>query len=106
MRRFITVAAFACIAAFWGTTSSAQGIPQGTYQQTCNNVSVSGDTLVANCQDANGTWRTTQLPDFQRCTSESAMTTETFVAQTQAMARHRPGGEMVRGDPTFRAAVT
>ncbi len=70
MRRFITMAAFACIAAFWGTTSSAQGIPQGTYQQTCNNVSVSGDTLVANCQDANGAWRTSQLPGFQRCTSE------------------------------------
>ncbi len=71
MRRFLTVAAFACIAIFWGTTSSAaQGIPQGTYQQTCNNVSVNGDTLIANCQDANGTWRTTQLPGFQRCTSE------------------------------------
>jgi hypothetical protein len=70
MRRFLAVAAFACIAAFWGTASSAQGIPQGTYQQTCNNVSVSGDTLIANCQDANGTWRTTQLPGFQSCTSE------------------------------------
>jgi len=70
MRRFLTVAAFICIAAFWGTTSSAQGIPQGTYQQTCNNVSVSGDTLIANCQDSNGTWRNTQLPGFQRCSSE------------------------------------
>lgn len=70
MRRFLTVAAFTCIAVFWGTTSSAQGIPQGTYQQTCNNVTVNGDTLIANCQDANGTWRPTQLPGFQRCTSE------------------------------------
>jgi hypothetical protein len=70
MRRFLTVAAFACIAIFWGTTSSAQGIPQGTYQQTCNNVSVNGDTLIANCQDANGTWRSAQLPGFQSCTSD------------------------------------
>lgn len=70
MRRFLTMAAFICIAAFWGTTSSAQGIPQGSYQQTCNNVSVSGNTLIANCQDASGNWRSTSLPGFQSCTSE------------------------------------
>jgi hypothetical protein len=57
-------------AALWGTATMAQGIPQGSYQQTCNNVSVNGDTLLANCQDASGTWHSASLPGFQRCTSE------------------------------------
>jgi CVNH domain len=54
----------------WGAACLAQGIPQGSYQQTCNSVSVNGDTLVANCQDANGNWHSASLPGFQRCNSE------------------------------------
>ena len=106
MRRFLTVAAFACIAIFWGTTSSAQGIPQGTYQQTCNNVSVNGDTLIANCQDANGTWRSAQLPASRAAPAISAMTTGICIARTLVMARLSPGEEMVRRDLMFRPAVT
>lgn len=64
------VLAFVAAVALWGTASMAQGIPQGSYQQTCNNVSVNGDTLLASCQDANGTWHSASLPGFQRCTSE------------------------------------
>jgi CVNH domain len=45
----------------------AQGIPQGSYQQTCNNVAVNGAVLVANCQDNRGHWRNAQLPAFQSC---------------------------------------
>ena len=48
------------------------GIPAGTYTQTCRNVSVQGDRLVAECQKRNGDWRQTSLDDFQRCTSAPA----------------------------------
>jgi hypothetical protein len=51
-------------------TIMAQGIPQGSYQQTCNNVAVNGNVLTANCQDSRGNWINAQLPDVQRCGSD------------------------------------
>ncbi|HEY2115016.1 MAG TPA: CVNH domain-containing protein, partial [Candidatus Angelobacter sp.] len=51
-------------------TIMAQGIPQGSYQQTCNNVAVNGNVLTANCQDSRGNWINAQLPDMQRCGSD------------------------------------
>jgi hypothetical protein len=70
MRRSLELALILAVMALWGTACLAQGIPQGSYQQTCNSVSVNGDTLVANCQDANGSWHNASLPGFQRCGSE------------------------------------
>jgi CVNH domain len=70
MRRPVGLLLLASLIALWGGACLAQGIPQGSYQQTCNSVSVNGDTLLANCQDANGTWHSASLPGFQRCTSE------------------------------------
>lgn len=69
MQRSIPIFLVAFVAALWGTAAMAQGIPQGSYQQTCNNISVNGDTLVATCQDANGSWHSTSLPGFDRCTT-------------------------------------
>ena len=51
-------------------TIMAQGIPQGSYQQTCNNVAVNGNVLTANCQDSRGNWVNAQLPEIQRCNSD------------------------------------
>ncbi len=70
MRRYLLIALFALAVTIWGTEAWAQGIPQGSYQQTCSSVSVNGDTLVANCQDTNGTWHSASLPGFQNCSSE------------------------------------
>jgi hypothetical protein len=39
----------------------------GTYQQSCKNIKVSGDTLYARCKDTNGNYRDTQLPNVSRC---------------------------------------
>ena len=52
-------------AAQWG-----QQVPPGSYQQTCRNVGVRGDTLYADCQDANRNWQRTQLNDYNRCPGE------------------------------------
>jgi hypothetical protein len=72
MRRIFmfAVPALALFVLTMGTSSMAQGIPQGSYQQTCNNVAVNGNILSANCQDSHGNWISAQLPDSQRCSSD------------------------------------
>jgi CVNH domain-containing protein len=64
------VHAFFILILLAGATCLAQGIPQGSYQQNCKSVSISGDTLIATCQDADGHWRSTQLQGFANCSSE------------------------------------
>jgi hypothetical protein len=58
--------------AFWnpGTTCAAQSRPSGSYQQTCRDIGVNGSGLHATCKDTNGNWQSTQLADYQNCTSE------------------------------------
>ena len=55
---------------FAGTSSSAQQVPGGSYQQTCRNIGVRGNTLYAECQDTDRHWRSTQLRDYNRCRGE------------------------------------
>lgn len=52
-----------------GTTSALQG-PSGSYQQTCRNIAVRGNSLYAECQDTDRHWRSTQLADYQRCNGD------------------------------------
>jgi len=52
-----------------GIRSAAQA-PGGSYQQTCRNIGVRGNTLYADCQDTNRNWRSTQLRDYNRCRGE------------------------------------
>jgi len=48
------------------------GIPPGTYIQTCRNISASGNRLNAECQNRNGRWRRTSLDDVDLCISPIA----------------------------------
>jgi CVNH domain len=41
--------------------------PQGSYIQSCQNVSTNGNTLQASCQKKNGKWRQTSLRNYNRC---------------------------------------
>jgi len=43
------------------------GIPGGSYAQTCQNIRVSGDDLTATCQKSRGGWRDTKLDGYQSC---------------------------------------
>ncbi len=45
-------------------------LPRGSYQQTCQDISVSGDTLQASCQKRNSKWRQTSLRNYNRCTGD------------------------------------
>jgi hypothetical protein len=41
--------------------------PAGSYTQTCRNVQVQGDQLIAECQDMQGNWIQTTLPSISAC---------------------------------------
>jgi hypothetical protein len=45
-------------------------VPRGSYAQSCQNISTSGDTLQASCQKKNGKWRQTSLRNYNRCDGE------------------------------------
>src|SRR6476620_6585555 len=79
-----------------GISSNAQGIPQGSYQQTCNNVAVNGNVLTANCQDSRGNWINAQLPDVQRCGSD--ITNDNGVLRC-ASSGYGPGGYQAGNGP-------
>ena len=42
----------------------------GTYTQTCRNVQKNGDTITANCEKKNGSWRQTSISNFRTCLSQ------------------------------------
>lgn len=58
--------------ALWtpGMTANAQQVPSGSYQQTCQNIGVRGDTLYASCRNVNGGWQNTELRDYNRCNGQ------------------------------------
>jgi|SRR5579883_2192436 len=41
--------------------------PSGSYTQTCREIHMEGDRIVARCQTADGGWHNTALEDFDRC---------------------------------------
>ena len=97
MRRICMFAllAFALTVLTQGTIM-AQGIPQGSYQQTCNNVAVNGNVLSANCQDSRGNWINAQLPDMQRCNGDI---TNDNGALRCASSSYGPGGYQAGNGP-------
>jgi hypothetical protein len=47
-----------------------QGPPPGSYRQTCANIQMRNGTVFANCQDTDGRWRSTVLPDAYNCVGD------------------------------------
>jgi hypothetical protein len=56
----------------WSAAAQAQGVPQGSYLQSCGNVGIQGDTLVANCRTADGRDRRAALNAVSRCVGDIA----------------------------------
>src|ERR1700743_1187601 len=51
-----------------GYQSTAQvGLPGGTYSQTCQEIHLHGDDLVARCTTASGDWKDAKLDDYNKC---------------------------------------
>jgi len=67
MRRWITGWAIALLCIAIQGLGWAQSVPSGSYQQSCRNLGVRDNVLIANCQDSDGKWEATQLRDYQSC---------------------------------------
>jgi len=54
----------------WVQPATAQGVPGGSYLQSCGGARVEGDRLVATCRRADGGEQRTALPDVRRCVGD------------------------------------
>lgn len=64
--------ASAALAAFlvgvgWVSAAQAQGVPQGSYLQSCSEIRMRGDTLVAYCRRPDGYANWTWINQVHRC---------------------------------------
>ena len=64
-------AALLLAAAVCAQPAHAQRAPQGSYLNSCRNVGMDGDRLIADCRRPDGSWERTAL-DTDRCTGDIA----------------------------------
>ncbi len=71
MRNLIRLGLIAMAMAFCtGSAFCVQGPPPGSYRETCANIQMRNGTLFANCQDVDGRWRSTVLPEAYECVGD------------------------------------
>ena len=68
--KIIATAIAVIIVVYCSGPAQAQGIPQGSYQQTCANVQIRGDTLRATCRGRDNREQRSSLAGFQRCVGD------------------------------------
>src|SRR6266481_4746849 len=51
-------------------SSAAMDNPPGSYQQTCREINMRGDTLRAKCETTSGGWVRTSLNDADQCAGD------------------------------------
>ena len=54
----------------WISVAQAQGVPPGSYRQSCGDARIEGGALVATCRTAHGTMQRTALPAVNRCSGD------------------------------------
>jgi hypothetical protein len=54
----------------WSMPVQAQGLPQGTYLNTCTGAHLEGDTLVARCRTPDGREQRSALAGVNRCVGD------------------------------------
>jgi hypothetical protein len=63
--------AFLLAAAICAQPAHAQRAPQGSYLNSCRNVGMDRDRLIADCRSSDGSWHRTAL-DIDRCAGDIA----------------------------------
>jgi hypothetical protein len=95
MRRLSTlglfvITVFLCQA---GRSAAQEGNPEGSYQQTCSDISVKKGTLHARCKDEKGKTHRASLAHYANCTADIANNNGSLVcAQREGGAAVQPGG--------------
>jgi hypothetical protein len=54
----------------WSAPAEAQGVPGGSYLQSCGEVGMQGDTLFAVCRTMDGRGQRAQLPAVSQCVGD------------------------------------
>ena len=54
----------------WIAAAEAQGVPPGSYRQSCSDARIEGGALVVTCRTAHGTMQRTALPAVNRCAGD------------------------------------
>jgi len=75
----------------WTATGQAQGLPQGSYAGSCNDVRIEGDRLTATCRAKDGRQVRNALAGFRRCVGDIG--NNNGVLQCGV-----PGGAQLRGE--------
>jgi hypothetical protein len=81
------------------TPSYAEGIPRGSYLNTCDGARVEGDNLIARCRTRGGIEQRSALSDVNRCAGD--ISNDNGVLRC---AYGRPGGVAVAPPGAVRAA--
>jgi hypothetical protein len=71
MKTILGASAALLLAAVCVQPAQAQRAPQGSYLNTCRNVGMDGDRLIADCRTRDGGWHRTAL-DIDRCAGDIA----------------------------------
>lgn len=76
-----------------GLSAAQQANPEGTYQQTCSDISVKKGTLYAKCEDANGKAHSAKLSHYEKCSDIANKNGKLECAgEEKAAAASQPGG--------------
>jgi hypothetical protein len=67
---FETLAALLLVGIAWSAPTRAQGVPQGTYVQSCRDIRIQGDALVATCRTVDGRAQRAVLAAVSRCVGD------------------------------------
>lgn len=67
INRILGALAVAGVMLVGGLSAQAQGVPSGSYTETCSNIQMDGRTLQANCKRFDGSMNKTELPFANSC---------------------------------------
>jgi len=86
-----------------GLSAAQQANPEGTYQQTCSDVSVRKGTLYAKCKDTQGKSRSAKLSHYEGCSDIANNNGKLECAgQSQAAAPSQPAGSYTESCKNIR----